>query len=189
VFALAVKLCRKSRRLLREIFCGAHVQVHYDRVPVNQRGWYYKLFKELVDAYPRCAPRFCWRWPVVAHEQRGGRRRSSHTSSNTQYGLPAGELLQTLLLGEIESSDVQLWVRRQPTLASPGCAAHTVGLAQGPDSWFQLEGAEWDPLHHPVRSLVHIINYFEYKATGRQIGPLCTSRHTDAYPIVMRFRA
>jgi len=48
-------------------------------------------------------------------------RTSSHSSSSAQYGVPEGLVLKTLLIGD----------------------------TQNKNTWFQLEGAEWSPLHHP----------------------------------------
>jgi hypothetical protein len=38
------------------------------------------------------------------------------------------------------------------------------------DTWFQFEGANWNPLGNPYESFVHAVNYVQYIVTGRQVG-------------------
>ncbi|ETW08752.1 hypothetical protein H310_01270 [Aphanomyces invadans] len=86
-------------------------------------------------------------------------RISSHFSNNVQYSVPQGYLLDTLLTGTTSNND----------------------------SWFQFEGANWDPLGRPLDSLIHCLNYIEYKIRGVQVGPLGTSMHTDRNPLRIPF--
>ncbi|KAG9416562.1 hypothetical protein AC1031_000961 [Aphanomyces cochlioides] len=87
-------------------------------------------------------------------------RISSHYSNDVQYGVPQGALLDTLLTGTTSAND----------------------------SWFQFEGANWDPFQRPVDSFLHCLNYIEYKIRGVQVGPLGTSSHTDRNPLRIPFR-
>lgn len=91
-------------------------------------------------------------------------RGSSHYSAVTQYGItsdgPSSARLTTLLVG------------KSATL----------------DTWFQFEGASWDPLFHPLSSVFHVMNYLEYAVTKTQIGPLGTSEHTEDFPLVIPYR-
>jgi hypothetical protein len=87
-------------------------------------------------------------------------RISSHFSRDAQYAVPQGGLLDTLLTGT---------TRRK-------------------DSWFQFEGANWDPIGRPLDSFVHVLNYIEYKIRGVQIGPLGTSEFTDSNPLRIRYK-
>lgn len=41
------------------------------------------------------------------------------------------------------------------------------------DSWFQLEGAPWRPLRHPVDAVRHAFNYVQYKITRAQVSMSC----------------
>ena len=86
------------------------------------------------------------------------RRGSSHRSARPQIGVPAGRSLKTLLAGTTD------W--------------H--------DSWFQLEGAQWSRLR-PWDAFVHILNYFQYRITGRNVGPLGSSEYTDRHPLYLPF--
>ncbi|ETV89161.1 hypothetical protein H257_00529 [Aphanomyces astaci] len=86
-------------------------------------------------------------------------RISSHFSNDVQYGVPQGYLLDTLL----------------------------TGTTSGNDSWFQFEGANWDPIGRPVDSFIHCLNYIEYKIRGVQVGPLGTSMYTDQNPLRIPF--
>ncbi|CAM9639240.1 unnamed protein product [Chrysoparadoxa australica] len=86
-------------------------------------------------------------------------RTSSHYSSKQTYGVPEGAVLRTLL----------------------------TGLDPFQNTWFQLEGANWNLLRHPIDSIAHAINYIEYKVGGVQIGPMGTSKHTDSNPLRVTF--
>ncbi|KAF0682756.1 Aste57867_25159 [Aphanomyces stellatus] len=86
-------------------------------------------------------------------------RISSHFSIDVQYAVPQGYLLDTLLTGTTSHND----------------------------SWFQFEGANWDPFERPVDSVIHCLNYIEYKIRGVQVGPLGTSLHTDSNPLRIAF--
>ncbi|OQS02623.1 hypothetical protein THRCLA_05027 [Thraustotheca clavata] len=86
-------------------------------------------------------------------------RISSHYSIDVQYAVPQGPLLDTLLTGRTVTND----------------------------SWFQFEGANWDPIDRPIDSMLHVLNYVEYKIRGVQIGPLGTSKHTDRNPLLIPF--
>ncbi|OQS02613.1 hypothetical protein THRCLA_05029 [Thraustotheca clavata] len=88
-------------------------------------------------------------------------RFSSHYSIVQQYAIPQGPLLDTILLG----------------------------ITHDNSSWFQFEGAAWDPFTRPMDSLIHVLNYFEYTFRRVQIGPLGTSIHTDQSPLVIPFRS
>lgn len=37
------------------------------------------------------------------------------------------------------------------------------------DSWFQLEGAPWRPLRHPLDAVRHAFNFVQYKLTRSQV--------------------
>jgi len=112
---------------------------------------------------PKFPQYFGWYYRFFTTMQDAYTRTSSHRSSSPQYGIPEGAVLKTLLVGEQPDS---------PTL----------------DSWFQLEGAQWNPLHAPLSSVMHILNYLQYKLTNRQVGPLGTSEHTDSNPVFVDFR-
>ncbi len=82
-------------------------------------------------------------------------RPSSHYSKVQQYAIPQGTILTTLLTGTTASNE----------------------------TWFQFEGASWDPFRHPMESLIHILNYVEYVLLNEQIGPLGMSKNTDKHPL------
>lgn len=84
------------------------------------------------------------------------KRISSHDSDRAQYGIPEGRIVSTLLVGTLRN--------------------HT---------WFQLEASSWDPWRNPLASLGHVADYLEYKATGMNVGPLGTSRSTEAHPLAL----
>ncbi|OQR99358.1 hypothetical protein ACHHYP_06918 [Achlya hypogyna] len=130
---LYTQLLGNRGTVLMELLKGAHVVVE------NDAGVFYGLLKNIsTTTYPRI---------------------SSHVSVATQYAVPQGPLLDTLLTGTTLSND----------------------------SWFQFEGANWDPVERPVDSMLHVLNYVEYKIRGVQIGPLGTSEHTDRSPLRIRF--
>lgn len=87
------------------------------------------------------------------------RRTSSHQSIVPMYGIPEGQVLRTMLTGRNHEGD----------------------------TWFQFEGANWAPFKRPAESWVHAINYIQYTITGRQVGPLGDSVHTDSRPIHVEF--
>lgn len=82
-------------------------------------------------------------------------RTSSHRSTSTQYGIKEGRILDTILIGT-DSKNM---------------------------SWFQLEGAAWDPKHDIPSSFNHALDMFLYILTRKQMGPLGTSPHTDKHPL------
>lgn len=49
------------------------------------------------------------------------------------------------------------------------------------DSWFQLEGAPWRPLRHPVDAVRHAFNYVQYKITRAQVSMSCTISVVQAF--------
>lgn len=75
------------------------------------------------------------------------------------YGIPEGQVLRTMLTGRNHDGD----------------------------TWFQFEGANWAPFERPAESWVHAVNYLQYMVTGRQVGPLGDSIHTDSRPIFVAF--
>jgi len=93
-------------------------------------------------------------------------RMSSHVSVLQQYGVPEGSTLETLLTGGLRASSAE---------------------SGGVETWFQLEGAQWNPFHRPWQSVLHMLNYVQYKLTGRNVGPLGTSKYTDRDPLVVPF--
>ncbi|KDO32929.1 hypothetical protein SPRG_02622 [Saprolegnia parasitica CBS 223.65] len=130
---LYTQLLNKHSKVLMEIVKGAHVIVE------NDHGTYYELFRNITaTTYTRI---------------------SSHASIVSQYAVPQGPLLETLL----------------------------TGVTAEKHSWFQFEGANWDPIDRPIDSILHVLNYLEYKVRGVQIGPLGTSLHTDRNPLRIRF--
>ncbi|EQC36873.1 hypothetical protein SDRG_05703 [Saprolegnia diclina VS20] len=130
---LYTQLLNKHSKVLMEIVKGAHVIVE------NDQGAYYELFRNITaTTYTRI---------------------SSHASIVSQYAVPQGPLLETLL----------------------------TGVTAEKHSWFQFEGANWDPIDRPFDSILHVLNYLEYKVRGVQIGPLGTSLHTDRNPLRIRF--
>lgn len=94
---------------------------------------------------------------IMMHMQGAYQRRSSHSSSAPQYGVPQGRLLRTLLVGR-QVQDPQR-------------------------TWFQVEGANWAPLKNPFESTTHILNWLRYIVTGLQVGPLGSSIYTDRRPL------
>ncbi len=54
-------------------------------------------------------------------------------------------------------------------------------------TWFQFEGAGWEPFNKPFESFLHAVNYIQYRVTGKQVGPLGVSAFTDRRPIRLRF--
>lgn len=88
------------------------------------------------------------------------KRTSSHFSQKQQYALKMGTTLQTLLFG----------------------------INHDGNTWFQLEGREvsgWEG--NWVDTSIHIINFFEYKISGNNIGPLGSSRWTEREPLYTLF--
>eukprot|EP01006_Ploeotia_vitrea_P036036 TRINITY_DN65959_c5_g3_i1.p1 TRINITY_DN65959_c5_g3~~TRINITY_DN65959_c5_g3_i1.p1 ORF type:complete len:599 (+),score=240.77 TRINITY_DN65959_c5_g3_i1:2-1798(+) len=128
-----IRVLNRSMPLMKEVLCGAHIVVDYSHEPDSCRGWFYTFLTHMHDSY---------------------RRRSSHSSTRPQFGVPEGTVLQTLLIGE-------------------------GGRAARENTWFQLEGSQWHPMRHPFQSVVHAMNYVQYKLTDRQVGPLGTSYYTD----------
>jgi len=92
---------------------------------------------------------------LLVHLPGAYHRRSSHRSTSLQVGIKEGRVLHTILIG-----------------TDP----HGV-------TWFQLEGSPWDPKHSLWKSYNHILDCWLYFLTGRQMGPLGTSRHTDRNPL------
>ena len=86
-------------------------------------------------------------------------RKSSHYSRRQQYAIFMGESLQTLLFG----------------------------VTLHGDSWMQLEGREFHLGRDFVGSLVHLLNFAEYRLTGRNVGPLGTSQYTELSPLYILF--
>jgi len=105
-------------------------------------------------------------------------RLSSHFSQRDQFGLDLGGNLKTLLTG----------------VDSEG------------DTWFQFEGAAFNFFKNPLEVLIvlsrflslvfhspfsqailHILQYIQYLVTDKQVGPLGTSKFTDARPIYVLF--
>lgn len=82
-------------------------------------------------------------------------RISSHQSDREQFGIPEGRVISTVLVGTLNNS-----------------------------TWFQLEADPWDPRHNFRGSFFHVLDYLEYRFTGRNIGPLGTSSSTDRRPLV-----
>jgi len=82
-------------------------------------------------------------------------RISSHPSTSEQYGVKEGRILQTILIGT--NSDNR--------------------------TWFQLEGAPWDP-HGSIGNIInHSLDAVIYFITRRNIGPLGTTSYTDKNPL------
>jgi len=98
-------------------------------------------------------------YAIMTHMRGAYQRMSSHSSSVPQYGVPEGRILRTLLTGRQVDPPQR--------------------------SWFQVEGAEWSPLKHPLDSLLHLLNWIRYKVTGLQVGPLGSSKFTDKNPLVV----
>ncbi|KAM3576140.1 hypothetical protein VYU27_002016 [Nannochloropsis oceanica] len=93
------------------------------------------------------------------HMQDSYRRTSSHRSIVPMYGIDEGSVLRTILTGRTGDG-------------------HT---------WFQFEGAGWEPFKKPFESFLHAVNYVQYRVTGKQVGPLGVSAFTDRRPIRLRF--
>eukprot|EP00440_Ansanella_granifera_P008553 gb/GFBE01009266.1/.p1 GENE.gb/GFBE01009266.1/~~gb/GFBE01009266.1/.p1 ORF type:complete len:286 (+),score=30.90 gb/GFBE01009266.1/:1-858(+) len=83
------------------------------------------------------------------------RRTSSHSSDRAQYGIPEGRVVSTLLVGRL-----------------------------GDQTWFQLEGHPWGAGQSILSCIGHALDFIEYVALGRNVGPLGTSRRTDEYPLI-----
>lgn len=130
-----MQIARRDREIMRQILSGAHILLQRDvlSTPGGENFTAYQLLQSFPGAY---------------------KRQSSHRSDAQQYGLPQGEVLHTLLLGDIDG--------------------HT---------WFQFEG---NGVHSVISFLLHMGNYVEYKLTGRNIGPLGTSKFTDRAPLVIK---
>jgi len=90
-------------------------------------------------------------------------RISSHRSTLAQYGVPEGAVLVTLLIGYVPC----------PHQPEQNC------------TWAQFEGSGWDPLHRPIEAVGHVLDYFHYRLCHCNVGPLGTSRHTDANPLII----
>lgn len=93
-------------------------------------------------------------YEFLIHRPGAHRRISSHASDEPQFGIPEGRVVRTLLVGRLENA-----------------------------SWFQLEGSSWNPSQKPGASLGHVLDTIEYVITGRNVGPLGTSSHTDKEPL------
>lgn len=75
------------------------------------------------------------------------------------YGVPEGSVLRTMLTGRNHDGD----------------------------TWFQFEGANWNPFGRPLESVMHAINYVQYMVTAKQVGPLGASIYTDRNPLRVAF--
>ena len=106
-----------------------------------------------------------WYYDVFIRLKGAYPRTSSHNSILQQYGVPEGSTLETLLTGQHRGRPAG-----QPSV-----------------TWFQLEGAAWDPFRHPATSVVHMLNYFQYIITGLNIGPLGDSKYTERNPLVIPY--
>lgn len=53
----------------------------------------------------------------------------------------------------------------------------SIGTDMFEDSWFQLEGAPWRPLRHPLDAIRHGFNYVQYKLTRSQVSSCFYSCH------------
>lgn len=84
---------------------------------------------------------------------------SSHHSIVPMYGVPEGSVLRTMLTGRNRDGD----------------------------TWFQFEGANWNPFGRPLESVMHAINYVQYMVTAKQVGPLGASIFTDQNPLRVAF--
>lgn len=84
-------------------------------------------------------------------------RMSSHYSSTMTFAISPRHVLQTVLIGETKDQS----------------------------TWFQLEGSVWDPFHHPIESICHLVDYLEYKVRRVQIGPFGTSIYTESHPLLI----
>merc|ERR1712083_570328 len=74
-----------------------------------------------------------------------------------QFGIPEGKIINTVLIGTLGAKD----------------------------TWFQLEGAQWDPFHDVPNSVKHCIDWAMYFLSGRQMGPLGSSIYTDKNPLIV----
>lgn len=83
------------------------------------------------------------------------KRACSHASSDQTYGMTLSGSLRSMLVGTDDSRTLNY-------------------------TWFQFEGAD-----QHTTWLGHTLDYWEYKITGRNIGPLGTSGYTDWNPIVL----
>lgn len=65
-----------------------------------------------------------------------------------------------------------------------GEVLHTILLGKiGGKTWFQFEG---NGVNGVLTFILHMCDYVEYKLTGRNIGPLGTSKHTDRSPLLIQ---
>lgn len=124
------QLASQNISIMKDILQGAHVEIAQD-----SGSRVYEFLDSLPGAYERI---------------------SSHVSDRTQYGVPEGRVVSTLLIGTV-----------------------------GPRTWLQLEGHQWNPVFHPVQSMGHILDYVRYKSSGMNVGPLGLSQHTDWHPLVI----
>lgn len=129
---LFAQVARRDRTVMSEVLQGAHLVLPLDQGP---SGDYYDFLRRLPGAHERI---------------------SSHQSDRTQYGIPEGSVVSTLLIGSVQGR-----------------------------VWLQLEGSVWDPFHVPLSSVCHVIDYIQYKLTGRNVGPLGSSSHTDKNPLLV----
>ncbi|CAJ1352859.1 unnamed protein product [Effrenium voratum] len=128
-----IQVARRDVNVMREILCGAHLVLLRDRLQrLHGNLSSYDLLRNWPGAY---------------------KRMSSHRSDREQYGIPQGQILHTILLGDL-----------------------------GGHTWFQFEGNGVDGV---LSFIMHMCNYFEYKITGRNIGPLGTSKYTDQSPLLI----
>jgi len=85
-------------------------------------------------------------------------RLSSHKSDVLQYGLKLGRVLSTLLIGRL-----------------------------GNRTWFQLEGSPYRTLSFSMwmngQNVAHMLDFFEYRFSGKNVGPMGSSEHTDQTPL------
>lgn len=100
-----------------------------------------------------------WYYGAFKRMGKAHHRISSHYSKIKQFSTSHGPVLSTLLVGETMDGN----------------------------SWFQFEAAAWDPLHHPVDSIMHMVNYIEYKLRDVQVGPFGTSAYTDRNPLKLPY--
>lgn len=120
---LFAQMSRGDRAELSEVLCGAHVQVR------DEDGSIYNFLTSLPGAT---------------------RRTSSHRSDRSQFGIPEGRVVSTLLVGHL-----------------------------GNQTWFQLEGSPWGTRQTVWNLLGHALDFIEYSTLGQNVGPLGTSRLTD----------
>jgi hypothetical protein len=120
----------KNRREMREVLSGAHVVIR------DPEGSIYRFLESLPGAARRTT--------------------STHRSDRTQYDIPEGRVVSSLLIGYLNGA-----------------------------TWFQLEGAPWDLKNHFWHSLGHIFDFTEYFLTlmSNNVGPLGTSKYVDWKPL------